>query len=630
MSLAAGSTPATQIHYTLDGSTPTEDSPRYLFPSAGQPGTQLVADGTTIVRAVALVPGCAPSPITCRSYLFHDSILGSAPQGTLPTDAQVRPPGYPGDAIGITEDGRGSIGSLDFDLDPEVIRDHRDTLVQELQSLPSLSIICPVGDLFGYDHGIYSNSSLTKNDSLDPLDNQWRRRVSLEFFDPGNSSNNVSENAELLMTGDTSRSFNTTDKHSLRLRFRADLSRDAKSSLQFDLPLFPESNARSFRQLNLRHPTQDSFTIKWENWGNRSDTAAYIRSSFAQELHARMGLATGTKRHLKPNHRWVHLFLNGLHWGIYDLSERVDEDFAQTYGFSGADYDVLSYSGDVTLPDDHDGIVDGSYHAWDTLRTLCENAAANPVGFPAANSQSEWLAVLQFLDLENYIDYLLVSTYLNHRDWPSKNFRVIRRRGPGEPLDPANPPSFNPGGKFQFIVWDAESSMQSLGGLKDRVLATVEFDGDDPSTDKVETIESELGVAEPHYHLRNHPAYQEIFRQRVALHFTTPGGLLTPESNPGDIPGYTSFQDEMAAFAGTFDSNDHPLTFGGLFTESARWGDSVKADSGTTYTFSNPSYRSGSAFGDWKRNTATYQGFDATRRTTFLNLLRSVNLADPE
>ncbi len=89
-------------------------------------------------------------------------------------------------------------------------------------------------------------------------------------------------------------------------------------------------------------------------------------------------------------------------------------------------------------------------------------------------------------------------------------------------------------------------------------------------------------------------------------------------------------QGEMAAFAGTFYLDVQPVTYGGLFTESTRWGDSVKADSGTTYTFSNPSYRSGSAFGDWKRNTATYQGFDATRRTTFLNLLRSVNLADPE
>ncbi len=149
-------------------------------------------------------------------------------------------------------------------------------------------------------------------------------------------------------------------------------------------------------------------------------------------------------------------------------------------------------------------------------------------------------------------------------------------------------------------------------------------------TDPPKLSSGQLGVAEPHYHLRNHPAYQEIFRQRVALHFTMPGGLLTPDSVTGEIPGYTSFQDEMAAFAGTFDSNDQPLTFGGLFTESARWGDALKADSGTTYTYSNSSYRSGSVFGDWKRNTGTFQNFDATRRTTFLNLLRSVNLADPE
>lgn len=564
-------------------------------------------------------PDCFPSPITSRSYLFHDDILGTSPQGTLPTDAQVRPTNYPADAIGLANGDRVSLGPLDYDLDPEVIRDHRDTLVQELLALPAISVISPVGDLFGIDQGIYSNSSLTKNDKLDPFDNQWRRLISLEYFDPVNPFNNASENAELLITGDTSRSFGATDKHSMRFRFRSGLSRTGRSTLRFAGDIFPSASTKDFNQLNLRHPTQDSFTLKW----NPPNTACYIRSSFAQELHARMGTANGGQRHLKPNHRWVHLFLNGLHWGVYDLSERVDEDFAQTYGFGTADYDILSHSGDVSFPTDHDGIVDGSYHAWDTLRTLCEAAAA---ALPAANSQTEWLSVHAFLDLENYIDYLLVGMYLNHRDWPKKNFRIMRRRGPSENLnpdsppiyDPLNPNDFNPGGKFQFIVWDAESSMQYFSDLPDRVLATINAPID------------ERGVAEFHHLLRNHPAYQELFRQRTALHFTTTGGLLTPDPITGVIPGYTSFPDEMAAFAGTFDSNDNPLTYGGLFMESARWGDSRKSATGTTYTYSDPSYRPTSALGDWKRNTPFYQGYDSSRRSTFLNLLRSQNLADPE
>lgn len=609
ITLPANAHPGTQLHYTLDGSNPSEASPRYLPPSGNDPGTQLTASATTIVRAVALLPGCVPSPISSRSYLFTDSILGTSPQGTLPSDAQIRPASYPADAIGLNGNQRVAVGLLDYDIDPEVVQDHRSTLEQELLTLPSISITCPVADLFGLDSGIYSNSSLTDHQP-DPQSNDWRRLVSVEYLDPLNPLNTIQDNAELAITGDTSRSFSATDKHSVRMRFRSRFSKEGNSSYSFNAPLFPTSIQRSFKQLNLRHPNQDGYTLKWSP--NIPILATYVKSSWVQELHARMGLASGSSRHLKANHRWVHLFLNGLHWGIYDLSERVDEDFARTYGVAQSDYDVLKESGDIALPADHEGIVDGDYRAWTLLRSHCQNAAANPLALPAANSQTEWLAVTRFLDLENYIDYLLAQMYVNVRDWPTKNFRTIRRRGNDEALILDPPQTTNPGGKFQFLVWDAESSMLPLNGLPDRTLSTT-------------------GVAEFHGILANHPAYQEIFRQRVALHFTDPGGILTPDPNTGHLLGYDAFQEEMDLFGGTRDASGTLITHGGLFTESARWGDNQESATLGTLTYSDPSYRPTSSIGDWKRNTTKFRDtFDPSRRSNFLNLLRSLNLADPE
>ena len=52
------------IHYTLDGSTPTKDSPAYTGP--------FDLEQTTAVRAVSLVPGRMPSPVLNLSYILNE------------------------------------------------------------------------------------------------------------------------------------------------------------------------------------------------------------------------------------------------------------------------------------------------------------------------------------------------------------------------------------------------------------------------------------------------------------------------------------------------------------------------------------------------------------------------------
>jgi hypothetical protein len=40
--------------------------------------------------------------------------------------------------------------------------------------------------------------------------------------------------------------------------------------------------------------------------------------------------------------RFVHLYLNGLYWGTYDLTEDPRRPFAKNaYGGSGEDYDIV-------------------------------------------------------------------------------------------------------------------------------------------------------------------------------------------------------------------------------------------------------------------------------------------------
>ena len=586
------SLPTTLIYYSLDGSNPNHQSLLYSGP--------FQVSESTVVRAVAFQSGCDPSPITARSYLFTDSILGTAPPGQEPTDHQVAPPSGPAEAVSIPsgETDRQVIGHLDFALDPRVIAAHRPEIEQELLAHPIVSLTGPAGSLFGLDSGVYANSSVTDR-SDDPLENDWRRLISVEYHDPAPSNSYLQENAEFTVTGDTSRSFGTTAKHNLRLRFRSRFSRDGSSAIQFRESPFFNNNVERFKELLLRNPTQDSWLLKWQI--NTPRGATYVRGGWLQSLHAEMGRAASGTPHLQAHRRWVHVFLNGLYWGAYEPSERIDDDFGKSYIFADLDYDVLKFSGNndgVLTTAEKEGLTDGDYAAWDLLRTHCQSAVANP-GDGAA-----WQAVLNYLDLDNYLDYLLVQMYANVRDWPSKNFRVLRQRGLNEDL--SSQPVTNPGGKFQFIVWDAESSLNPGNPPADRVNVTD-------------------GVAEFHGILRDHPEYQQAFRDRVDLHFRTPGGLMTPVTGGGLRGGYQLLQNEMDLFGGIRDSNDTIIAPGVITAESARWGDGNPDFTVSLGYNDTPEYGPG-----WKTRSATLRdGYDTWRRQNFLDALDALGLLNP-
>ena len=46
-----------------------------------------------------------------------------------------------------------------------------------------------------------------------------------------------------------------------------------------------------------------------------------------------------------PHGKYVHLYLNGMYWGLYNLHERPDDSFAdEYYGGDKDDYDVIKHN----------------------------------------------------------------------------------------------------------------------------------------------------------------------------------------------------------------------------------------------------------------------------------------------
>jgi hypothetical protein len=120
-------TPGAVIRYTMDGKPPV-DSSRQVY-------TAPIAIGkTTCVRAAAFKPGCRPSRVETRTFIFTNDVQRQSNS----------PSGFPA-TWGATP--------ADYEMDPEIVNSLvRQQLVQALKSLPTMSIVMDVETCSGPRH----------------------------------------------------------------------------------------------------------------------------------------------------------------------------------------------------------------------------------------------------------------------------------------------------------------------------------------------------------------------------------------------------------------------------------------------------------------------------------------------
>ena len=557
------------IHITTNGANPTRYSELYSGPFG--------ANRTLVVRAIAAREGWLPSPSVTRSFLFKEDILGTSPQGITPTDHQGARDAsnkLTGLLQGYPEATNLSRFPLRYQMDAELTGAHRTDISNGLSAAPVVSISTPVPGFFSVSAGgVYPNSESTDNYSQwatelpDPLGRRWQRLCSMEYLPNGTGGQGFQINAGLSVTGGSSLSPYVTRKHNLRVPFDTAYGPDSLS-----YQLFSDSLVPNFASIHLKQPTHDSWAQNNDGWQALSDGASYCDEGWVRQAHLAMG-------HDAPRRRWVHLFINGIYWGPHELTERVDEAFMNQHsGF--AEYDVLKQPtpppnvGDpeVSTPEP----VDGDLLAWTELVSRCQTLE-NTVnaGLPAATQLEKYNLVLEYLDIDNYIDYLICNTYAgNVYDWPMNNYRMARPR--------------TAIGKFRFFVWDAEWA----------------FVAGDQSVNPLTALNSGNHVVGPHNRLRSYIGYRKRFADRLRTHFYN-GGMLAVVN--GTDKAVQLFQQEMAKV--------EPLLSG----EAARWG-YLRADS--LPAKSTPYKKS-----DWLSVTSYITGtWLPQRRSNYLNYAAQHNL----
>ncbi|HVY68616.1 MAG TPA: CotH kinase family protein, partial [Verrucomicrobiae bacterium] len=336
------------MRVTLDGSVPGKKQGKKL---AGP----LRINGTTVVRAAAhLTDGTWSAPVT-RTFIF--------PAGVARQTGENLPASW-----GVDATNRPVPAAYAMRLPPDVQRTGTARIEQALQSLPTLSITLPTEELFGASEGIYAHSQESGKD--------WERAASVEFI-PTNGTGGFAVEAGLRIHGGWSRRPEESPKHGFRIYFRKKYGTG-----ELNYPLFG-GGLEKHTLLVLRGGNNNTWLHPESAERKRAE---FARDSWMRSAHAAMGYPAARDR-------FVHLYLNGLYWGVYDLAERPDAGFcAERLGGAGRDYDALS-AGKVISGDDG---------AWKALF-----AAANH----GVERDTDYARIGELLDLTAYADFILLNLY---------------------------------------------------------------------------------------------------------------------------------------------------------------------------------------------------------------------------
>ncbi|MCA9259998.1 MAG: CotH kinase family protein, partial [Planctomycetales bacterium] len=476
-------TPDAEIRYTTDGSEPTESlGTLYTGP--------IDVTTTTVVRAVAYRSDYLSTNVDTQSYFFladviqQDASYVSQPYATWGHDKE--------DADNLS--GYNLDDEADWEMDPDIVDGSEAEVVAALEAIPTLSVVMNWDDLFGGDpqpgtpdggsnvapvpQGIYIHGRSEE------------RGASLEWINAETPVEQFQVDAAIEIQGHSSPTRWNSDKLSFQVSFKQPFG---DSSL--DAALFgpsPDGAAATQRFDGLILDAMYNYAWHHANPQQR-DYARFVTDQVVADLQNAAGGGG-------PHGRYVHLYLNGLYWGLYNVHERPDESYAaEVYGGSKSDYYVVKHA-NQDIDHEFTWVSGGVAAEHDYLELLQASRAveASPTSVAAYEDVSAMLAI------DDFINYMIVHYYAgNGADWSHNNWYATRN---------AN------GGQWRFHAWDQEHAFPTA----DNGDSWTQF-SNLTGKDDVETS------TEIHQNLMNNAEYRLRFGDRVQQ-LLVGDGPLTPDA----------------------------------------------------------------------------------------------------
>ena len=481
------STPGATIRWTADGSDPTA--------SRGTVYTGPIdISQTTVLRAAAFKTDLVPTNIDTQTYLFLDDVIKQSPNGQVPS-------GWPRSGVNGQE--------LNYGMDPEIVgsRHSEQEVINSLKAIPTISMVTPLANLFNGQTGIYVNAGGSGR--------SWERPASFELLAP-DASPGFQIDGGVRVRGGFSRS-DGNPKHAFRLFFRREYG---EGKLRF--PLFEDEGTDEFDNVDLR--TSQNYSWSFQNDSRNN----FLRDVWSRDIQRQMGQPS-------TRSRFYHLYINGVYWGLFQTQERAEASFAEAYfGGDKEDYDVITKYG---------GTTDGNRDAFNRLYDAGQAGFASNANYYKAQGlnpdRTPNPAFERLLDVDNVIDYMIITYYSGDRD------------GPGSRYTGPNPNNFfsiynrkNPDG-FKTFEHDSEHSL----GTGDNNMIS-------PFTRS--TTRAHFNPHTLHEQLTANADYLQRFNDRVQKHLFNGGAL------------------DATVAAARLDARAKEIETA-IIAESARWGDSKRS-----------------------------------------------------
>jgi hypothetical protein len=249
------------------------------------------------VRAIAYA-GATESDLLTHSYMFLSDVIQQ------PTNIS----GWPNNVYNLGNEG--GQATHDYEMDPTVVNapEYSSEIIPGLESIPTMSIV------------------MEKDDFWEAYDGENGFDGSVEIIYPNDEYPSEQFIAEV-------------ESHShLRLKrsLKLDINNSITSNLLKTAPLYGDEATTNFTDTKfvLRAGNNRAWSRNWY-----PDKTAFTRDEWhraSQRAASGIGMP-GT---------FVHLYVNGLYWGLYNPVQRQDAGYMAAY-FGGAtdDYMTLTHSG---------------------------------------------------------------------------------------------------------------------------------------------------------------------------------------------------------------------------------------------------------------------------------------------
>lgn len=267
---------------------------------------------------------------------------------------------------------------------------NRTYVFEEQSSLPVVFITVDQNSMFDPDSGIYEEGPNAQASNPHFGANYWQDKeipVFVELIESGAKQPAFGENAGLKIFGNYSRA---NPKKSVAITFR---EKYGVNRLKY--PLFPEfPDLKKFKVFVLRN--------NGSNFGQD-----YIRDMLCSSISEGLGLDY-------QRGRAAVVYYNGEYYGIHNIRERSTEYYFEThYGMDPDQIDLLKADNSASAgsPVDYQKLMD-----WLETHHL--------------DDEENYAYVTSQIDVDNFMNYIHLETFVNNRDWPNNNLKKWKSNNP--------------------------------------------------------------------------------------------------------------------------------------------------------------------------------------------------------